>query len=197
GLGGELVPVDRSVPGQVGGGVPLGGLGLLIELHEGGAAAFVVPREQHVAVQLDVVDDGLEHGRVAVDDDLIHAVDVTAGLGHWFVSSVKAPMTRRMKAVQSAGSVSGRSRVRKSIEPRASMRAKRAAASGETSPVSSPAVWPRAMSAAKSCSRSPSAAASTWASSASRRDASRASASRAGAAGAGVPRRTPRATSRS
>ena len=65
GLGGELSQSTSVSHGQVGRAVPLRGLGLLVELHQRGAAALVVPREQHVAVQLDLVDDGVEH--VGVD----------------------------------------------------------------------------------------------------------------------------------
>ena len=73
----HLLLVDGRVPGQVGLGVPLGLLGLLVELAESGTGALVIPREQGVGVVLDGVGNFVD---VVVGDrqDRLEVVDVGA-----------------------------------------------------------------------------------------------------------------------
>ena len=56
-LGDGLLDVDLGVPRQVGGGVPLADLGLLVQLAQRRAGERVVPREDGVGVVLDDVRD--------------------------------------------------------------------------------------------------------------------------------------------
>ena len=86
-LAGDPLGVDLGVPRQVGGAVPLAGLGLLVQLDEGRTGALVVPGEQGVGVVLDRVDDlvdvGVGHGEDGVEVvDVLAAEDVGVGTSH-------------------------------------------------------------------------------------------------------------------
>ncbi len=76
-LGDGLLDVDLGVPRQVGGGVPLADLGLLVQLAQRRPAERVVPREDGVGVVLDDVGDLV--GIVSGDgQDGIDVVDLGA-----------------------------------------------------------------------------------------------------------------------
>jgi hypothetical protein len=88
-VGDDLLDVDVELPGQVGLAVPLGLLGLLVQLHQRGTAALVVPREDGVGVLLDGVGHGIDVG-VGDREDRLQVVDVAATddlLGRRHVSS--------------------------------------------------------------------------------------------------------------
>ena len=56
-LDGQLLPVHLDFPRQVGAGVPLGALRLLVELDQGRTAALVVPGKKDLVLLLDGVED--------------------------------------------------------------------------------------------------------------------------------------------
>ena len=72
----DLLLVDLDVPGQVV-GVPLRRLRLLVELHQRGAAALVVPREDGVGLGADACCDLVDVG-VGDGEDGVEVVDVVA-----------------------------------------------------------------------------------------------------------------------
>ena len=75
--GDDLLDVHVEVPRQVGGAVPLAGLGLLVQLAQRRPAERVVPGEDGVGV---VLDDVLDLGRVVHRDrqDRVDVVDLAA-----------------------------------------------------------------------------------------------------------------------
>ena len=88
----HLLDVDLGVPWEVGGGVPLAGLGLLVQLAQRRPGEGVVPREDRVRVVLhdvlDLVDigvgdgqDGLEVVQIGAADDVGRTAEVIGG-GH-------------------------------------------------------------------------------------------------------------------
>ena len=76
-LGDDLLEVDLGVPRQVGRGVPLADLGLLVELAQRRPGERVVPREDGVGVVLDGVLDLVDVG-VGDGEDGLDVVDLGA-----------------------------------------------------------------------------------------------------------------------
>ena len=85
-LGDLLLEVDGRVPVEVGGGVPLVGLGLLVQLAQRRPGEGVVPREDGVGVVGDdvgdLVDVGVGDGEDGLDVVDIGAADEVLGGGH-------------------------------------------------------------------------------------------------------------------
>ena len=75
--GDDGLEVDLGVPRQVGGGVPLAGLALLVQLAQLRAGQRVVPREQGVGVVLDGVEDLVDVG-VGDRQDRLEVVELGA-----------------------------------------------------------------------------------------------------------------------